>query len=139
MPMPATSTAAPRTSTRTYPGTADQARNVRADLRPLLVGCPVADDLLLCASELAANAALHSRSARAGGTITVRAELRPGEQMRIEVRDDGGLWPEHLRCPQAGAERPHGLDILTALVSDWGIITTRTTRPVWAKITWPNS
>lgn len=119
MPTPANSTAAPRTSTVTYPGAVDQARNVRAHLRPLLVGCPVADDVLLCASELAANAALHSRSARPGGTITIRAEVRPLEHVLIEVHDDGGPWPEHLRYPQPDAERPHGLDVIAALVADW--------------------
>jgi hypothetical protein len=37
----------------TYPGTADQIRVVRADLRALLDDCPMADDVLVCASELA--------------------------------------------------------------------------------------
>jgi len=138
MQLAATSTAAnPRTSTRTYPGTAEQVSKVRADLGPLLTDCPVADELLLCASELAANAALHSRSARPGGTLTVCLEFRSVVHARIEVRDDGGSWPEHLRRPQPEAERPHGLDIITALADDWGIIDSAAGRTVWAEITWP--
>src|SRR6266478_3363036 len=43
-------------------GTTEQIRAVRADLRGLLGDCPMADDVILCASELAANAAIHSRS-----------------------------------------------------------------------------
>jgi hypothetical protein len=44
------------------PRNPDQIRAVRADLRALLGDSPIADDVILCASELAANAALHSRS-----------------------------------------------------------------------------
>jgi hypothetical protein len=48
-----------RISEVTYPGVAEHIRAVRADLRALLAKCPMADDVVLCASELAANAALH--------------------------------------------------------------------------------
>ena len=51
---------------------------VRADLRALLQECPVADEVILCASELAANAALHSDSRLVGGTFTVRATVHHG-------------------------------------------------------------
>jgi anti-sigma regulatory factor (Ser/Thr protein kinase) len=74
----ATPALAERTSEITYPGAAEHIRAVRADLRPLLVGCPIADEMILCASELAANAALHSNSRLPGGTFTVRAEISPG-------------------------------------------------------------
>jgi hypothetical protein len=46
---------------RAYPGTADQPRQVRADLAEITRRYPVADDLVLLASELAANVILHSR------------------------------------------------------------------------------
>ena len=65
MQTPATTPAATE-ATRTYPGTPDQIAVVRADLRGLLAGCPVADDAILCASELAANAVLHSDSRMPG-------------------------------------------------------------------------
>jgi hypothetical protein len=51
-----------RVSALTYPGSIEHVSTVRADLRALLPDCPAADDVILCASELAANAALHSRS-----------------------------------------------------------------------------
>jgi hypothetical protein len=44
MPTPAPRALALRTTGVTYPGTADQVRAVRADLRTLLAGCPMADD-----------------------------------------------------------------------------------------------
>lgn len=97
--------------TRTYPGTADQVRQVRADLRRLLDGCPAADDVILCASELATNAIQHSRSRRPGGTFTIRCEINPGRHVHIQVEDDGGPWTE----PPRNSERRRGLDIVRAL------------------------
>ncbi|HVB44406.1 MAG TPA: hypothetical protein VNF47_17140 [Streptosporangiaceae bacterium] len=47
----------------TFPGTADQVRRARRLLADVLDGCPVADDVILCLSELATNAILHSASA----------------------------------------------------------------------------
>jgi serine/threonine-protein kinase RsbW len=61
------------TVTLTYKGKPDQARAVRADLRKLLGDSPIADDLILCADELAANAILHTRSGLRGATFTLHA------------------------------------------------------------------
>jgi hypothetical protein len=69
MQPPAPGALAPRKLDVTYPGRADQIRLVRADLRTVLDDCPLADDVILCASELAANAVLLSRSRRPGGTF----------------------------------------------------------------------
>jgi hypothetical protein len=71
----------------------------------------------LCVSELATNSCLHSDSSRAGGTFTVRAEVRPGDYAWIEVEDAGGPWQKNSH----GDGRPHGLDIVDALASGWGI------------------
>jgi two-component sensor histidine kinase len=101
-------------------------------VRRLLEGCPVADDVLLCVSELATNAAVHSDSSRSGGTFTVRTESRPGSDVRIEVEDDGGPWVSSVPDPTHG----RGLDIVRALADDWGITTTPAGRAVWARITW---
>ena len=67
-----------------YPGTIDQARHVRADLAGVATACPVADDLVLLASELATNAILHSRSGHATRTFAVRAKLYPGDYAWVE-------------------------------------------------------
>jgi anti-sigma regulatory factor (Ser/Thr protein kinase) len=132
MPTPATSAIAPRTSTRTYPATRDQVRVIRAELRALLADCPRADDITLCASELATNAVIHSHSAQPGGTITVHTDVRTGDYVRIEVRDDGGPWTE----PARDADRPHGLDIVRTLASDMSITETSTGRAVWVQLDW---
>jgi hypothetical protein len=82
-----------------YPGTAEHISAVRADLRPLLHDCPMADDVILCASELAANAAKHSNSRLPGGTFTVRAIVIRGDFIRIEVQDSGGPWTRTTTAP----------------------------------------
>src|SRR6516225_3758836 len=82
-----------RTIEVTYPGSAEHIRAVRADLRPLLADCPMADDVILCASELATNAALHSDSRLPGGTFTVRAAIRPGHHVRIKSRTTADHGP----------------------------------------------
>ncbi|HEY7143564.1 MAG TPA: ATP-binding protein [Streptosporangiaceae bacterium] len=119
----------------TYPGRADQARAVRADLRVWLGACPLADDLILCASELAANAALHSRSGLRGATFTVRAETCPGSHARVEVQDKGGPW----RGPVPGGDGHHGLDIVQALATTWGVDGDQFGRAIWVRIDWPGS
>jgi anti-sigma regulatory factor (Ser/Thr protein kinase) len=136
MHTPATTAACARTTARSYPGTRDQIRQVRHDLHHILAGCPAADDVILCGSELAANAVLHSHTGRPGGTFTVRTDISPGSHVRIEVHDDGGPWPQPARGPGTDPDRPHGLDIITTLATAWGITETGTGRAVWARIDW---
>lgn len=119
--------------TRTYPGRADQIQRVRAGVRALLSGCPIADDVILCASELTANAGVHSDSRLPGGTFTVRATLRSGDYVRLEIDDDGGPWAPKPSDPG----RAHGLDILCALASAWGIDGDESARTAWAHFSWP--
>jgi serine/threonine-protein kinase RsbW len=132
-PAPAPGALVHRSYVRVYPGTAAQLAVVRADLRELLTGCPVAEDVLICCSELAANAVLHSESGRPGGRFIVRADLRPGCYVRIEVRDLGGPWAVR----PAGRERIHGLDIVGGLSGDWGADGGLASRALWARIDWP--
>ena len=122
-----------RTTEVSYPGGTEHIRAVRADLRAALEGCPRADDVILCASELAANAAQHSRSRLPGGTFTVRATVSPDHDAQIEVRDDGGPWTQAVTDPA----RYHGLDIIRAVADAWGIEDGRATRTVWARFGWP--
>jgi serine/threonine-protein kinase RsbW len=133
MHTPAPRTLALRTSTATYPGSSEQVSAVRADLRSLLQDCPMADEVILCASELAANAVLHSRSRLPGGTFTVRVRINPCDHAQIEVEDNGGPWTPGTR----GCTGHHGLDIVNALATDWGI-NDHTTSIIWARFDWPD-
>ena len=78
MHTPAARALALRTSGVTYPSGIEHVRAVRADLHALLRDCARADDVILCASELAANAVLHCHSRLPGVTFTVRATVSPG-------------------------------------------------------------
>jgi anti-sigma regulatory factor (Ser/Thr protein kinase) len=123
---------AERTSEVTYPGAAEHIRAVRADLRSLLTDCPIADEVILCVSELAANAALHSNSRMRGGTFTVRASISPGHHVRIEVEDSGGPW-----TPTIGdSTGHHGLDLIRVLATEWGIEGDHNGRTIWARFDW---
>jgi serine/threonine-protein kinase RsbW len=126
-----------RTFGRAYAGGPELLRRMRADLGAVLNGCPIADETILVASELAANAVIHSSSRRPGGRFIVRAEVCPGECVWVDVEDQGGAW---AGChPRDG--RPHGLDIVQAIVGDgnWGIYGDAALgRVAWARLGWPD-
>jgi two-component sensor histidine kinase len=114
----------------------DHVRQVRKDLAPVVEGCPVADDLILLASELCANAVVHSRSGLPGGTFTVRVEVSPGTFACVEVEDQGGPWVER----KPGEERGRGLAMVAAIAGDgnWAIEAGEApgTRVVWVQLDW---
>ena len=82
---------------RTFAATPYQVRQARRFLAGVLADCPAADDAILCLSELATNACLHSASRNPGGTFTVRILIRRCGQLRIEVTDNGGPWLHRAR------------------------------------------
>ena len=115
----------------TFHGRAEEVSRVRREVAHYLGECPVTDDIVLIADELAANCVLHTHSR--GEFFRVRCELS-AESVRLEVEDMGGPW---RRRKQDG--RPHGLDIVEALTGPdaWGIETTSDDgRIVWARLTW---
>jgi anti-sigma regulatory factor (Ser/Thr protein kinase) len=99
----------------------------------MLAGCPLADDLVLICSELAANAVRHSVSARPGGQFTVRAEVRDGDYAWIEVEDQGGRWERKERSDVRG----RGLVVVDELAAYWDIRGDDTGRVVCARLDWP--
>jgi len=127
--LPDTATAPGYTST--FGGRAEEAARVRREIASYLNGCPVTDDMVLIADELAANAILHTHSR--GSTFHVRCQLSP-RAARIEVEDMGGPWRH--RTPDG---RLHGLDIVQALTGHdgWGTQPTGTGgRLTWARLSW---
>jgi len=115
----------------TFGGRPEEASRVRREIAGYLGTCPVTADMVLIASELAANSILHTRSR--GASFRVRCELTPGTA-RIEVQDMGGPW--RTRKPDS---RPHGLAIVQALTGPggWGTHTAGDgTRTVWARLSW---
>jgi serine/threonine-protein kinase RsbW len=114
------------------PARRDQIQVARAFISAILDACPATDDAVLCVSELATNAVLHSASRNPGGTFTVRAAIFD-DHVRVEVEDNGGTWDEH---PHRDS-RSHGLNVVRELAADCG----RDGCPltgwvVWARLRW---
>ena len=87
---------------RTFPAVPAQVREARRFLAGLLDGGPAAGDALICLSELASNAVVHSRSSQPGGTFTVRVPRRPAAA-------GGGLRSGRpLALPRSGQFRRAG-------------------------------
>jgi len=119
--------------TREFAAVPEQVGHARRFLAGALGGCPAVDDAVLCLSELAGNSVLHSASRRPGGAFTVRAEIRRGDYVRIEVRDEGGAWNERPG-PDLHA---HGLAIVRALADESGVGGDELTGWVaWARLAW---
>jgi len=123
-----------RTWCRSFPASPDQAGEARRFLATVVGNHPAAADAITCLAELAANAIIHSRSARPGGAFTVRLH-RSARHIRIEVTDQGGPWG----IPQEDPETGRGLRIVQALSARQGIILTGHVsdpgqRTVWCEI-----
>ena len=103
---------------RAFPGTPVQVREARRFLSTILAGRPVADDAVLCLSELVTNATVHSHSGGPGGQFTVRVEMN-GNMLRVEIHDDGGSW---RRSDSGSPDGQHGrgLGIVSQLARAWG-------------------
>lgn len=125
-----------RTYSQIFAARPDQVRAARRFMTGILAGCPVAADMILCLSELAANAVIHSSSSLPGGAFAVRAEILDGCYVRIEVHDDGGPWQ-----PRAHHDgRPHGLDIVASLAAQSGVYGGALTGWIsWVRFDWPGS
>lgn len=119
---------------RDYPGIIDQARRVRTDLAKVAADCPVSDDLILLASELATNAILHSLSGHPARAFTVRATIYPGDYAWVEVVDQGGTWT----ADKFDDEHGRGLAVVAAIAGDgnWGIDGDEAGRVAWFRLDW---
>jgi serine/threonine-protein kinase RsbW len=101
---------------RAFPATPAQIREARQFLTGILDGHPARDDAVLCLSELATNATIHSRSREPGGHFRVRAERHTGH-VRVEVSDQGGPWEP--KSSHEG-ENGRGLLVVAQLARDSG-------------------
>ena len=123
---------------RVFRGETSQVPLVRDFIRRYLDGwaCPGAavQDILLCATELAANAVRHSRSGLPGGQLVVQIVLQPGKWVEVAVEDAGGQWAKYDACDDD--EYGRGLQIVAALSVDTGIVTGGHGRTAWFRCPW---
>lgn len=103
--------------------------DARRRLRILLGGAPITEDVVLCASEVAANAVMQSGSRNAGEYCTIHAELYEDGHVRIEVEDECRPWTALLkdrgytwaRLSSADGQAHLGLLIVRQLARSWGV------------------
>jgi serine/threonine-protein kinase RsbW len=123
---------------RTFRGTPASVPEARRFVAELLAGCPAREVLMTCASELCANAVVHTASGN-GGVFILEVDLPQDGVARIAVTDQGGP-----SLPAAGhldlmAEGGRGLAMVAACTSRWGYIDAYSGRTVWAEACWPVS
>jgi hypothetical protein len=64
----------------------------------------------------------------------VRTTISADNYVRVKIEDSGGPWTPAISDPT----RRHGLDIVCALASDWGIDGEDAVRVIWARFDWPS-
>ena len=116
---------------RVFPGRPDQVAHARRFVARALGGCPVADDALLCASELASNAIRHTRTGRSGqfqvlvwrgqssACVAVLDDGSDSTPIRQQARPGGSRNPG-TGCSPSRRWRPGGATTPTATVRPAG-------------------
>jgi hypothetical protein len=133
---------------RVFAGVPAQVPEARAFVSRVLAGCPARESLLICVTELAANAIEHTASG-ADGVFAVEV-ARPADGVAyVAVTDTGGgdwtvpglTWPAVVAADVVElAEGGRGLALVAACSSRWGY--GKASGPasgctVWAEVTWP--
>jgi serine/threonine-protein kinase RsbW len=108
-----------------------QVAHARRFIAGVLTGFDVADDVVLCVSELASNAVLHSSSRDPGGHFIIRAGISAAGRIRAEVEDRGGPW---VPDTEEDEERGRGLLIVARLATRWGITGSDAGRVAWLEL-----
>jgi anti-sigma regulatory factor (Ser/Thr protein kinase) len=121
---------------RTYRGTLASVPEARRFVGELLAGCPARDMLMICVTELCANAVEHTDSG-CGGSFTVEVGCPRAGVARVAVTDDGGASVPAAGSAGALAEGGRGLSMVAACTSRWGYADAYPGRTVWAEATWP--
>ncbi|MFF5004752.1 ATP-binding protein [Streptomyces phaeochromogenes] len=95
----------------------------------------IADSLEWVVTELVTNAVIHGRAAR-GSRVVVAYHLED-DLLRVEVRDWASGTPRVAAEPSPNGDAPEGgrgLQIVAALVDDWGVTPKVIGKSVWAEI-----
>ena len=119
---------------RVFPGKAEQVRDVRRWVREALPPCPARDDAEAIASELAANAVVHTASGQPGGTFAAYLAWSP-DRARIVIADGGAATGPVLVRDSAG-ERQRGLAVVDSLAITWAHVGGGDCRWTWADVAW---
>ena len=119
---------------RTFAGLPEEIHNVRDFVGQLLAGCPVADGVVLLASELATNAVRHTASG-ANGTFCILVQAVDG-RVRVEVHDMGSVAAPAVCRSDSPEESGRGLALVEAIADRWGFHGSQFGRVVWFEMDW---
>jgi anti-sigma regulatory factor (Ser/Thr protein kinase) len=119
---------------RVFPGRPEHVSNVRRWVRDQLPPCPARDDVEAIASELAANAVVHTASGEPGGEVAAWLAWWP-DRVRVVV-GDGGASSAPVLVTGALGERQRGLALVAALAITWAHAGDRDGRWTWADVAW---
>jgi len=119
---------------RVFPGRPEHVRDVRRWVRDQLPSCPARDDVEAIASELAANAVVHTASGQPGGEVAAWLAWRP-DRIRVVIGDGGAATAPVLVTGAAG-ERQRGLLLVAALALTWASMGDHDGRWTWADVAW---
>jgi anti-sigma regulatory factor (Ser/Thr protein kinase) len=124
---------------RDFPGGQDQVRQARHWIEDLLPQCDPLADIALLASELCANAVVHTRSGEAGGRFTVDVEWAQ-QAARVIIGDQGSITAPAITARTQDAvgaqECGRGLWLVEELADDWGTAAHLGHRWVWIDVRW---
>lgn len=126
-------TAKPKT--QVFAGTPGEIRNVRSFVRVIVARCPVADDAVLLASELATNAVVHTVSG-SDGTFCVSVHVED-TRVRVEISDLGSATTPAVRRGGSPGESGAGLNLVDTIAARWGYDGGQRGRVVWFELDWP--
>jgi serine/threonine-protein kinase RsbW len=131
---PSRGSSAPSAETRwrrVFPGEERQLSLVRRWLVSLLPDCPPRDDVLLIATELGANAVLHTASGR-GGHFVLEVTWQ-GPVVRVAVEDGGAASGPQVIDDPVG-DRGRGMLVVQGLSVRFGVHGDHLGRTVWAEV-----
>lgn len=131
---------------RVFPGVPAQVAEARRFVAFLLDGCPAREALVSCASELSANAIIHTASGD-GGFFTVEVSYPRSGLARVSVTDAGGPTEPAAGAPVTDGVSSDeiddlptcglGLALVAGAASRWGYTDAGSGRTVWAETAWP--
>jgi anti-sigma regulatory factor (Ser/Thr protein kinase) len=125
-------TAVARAKRRVFPGRHEQVAQTRRFVARALKGCPVADEAILCVSELATNTLLHTASGNEGEFEVIVQRGR--SWVRIAVCDEGSSTIPAPRALDATSEDGRGLGLVALIAHRWGHWTDEHGRTVWCEL-----
>ena len=123
-----------RARRRVFPGRHEQVAQARRFVGRALEDCPVSDEAILCVSELATNALLHTASGTNGEFEVI---VQRGESwVRVAVCDKGSPKIPTARTLDAISEDGRGLGLVALIAHRWGQWGNEHGRMVWFELRW---